>query len=171
MPHYPELSVAVTNNQAVYAEMYSNYVASLVNYSNYPVMFSNSVITTTNLSIYGTNFLTHDGSLKVAISNLVLKAGEFDGSLPEEIKLTLATDSLHGLKPGKYNVTILTSGGQTILTNGIQLVDPDAPPETNKDRLAPQIMAVTPREGLFACDNFPDPQRHQLAGYSVVPGI
>jgi hypothetical protein len=144
-------NVAYQNTRMDYvtkSNEFAECASKLVTYSN---LLANIPIVRTNLTVFGANLLVQDGSSWVAISNIVFGTNYFTTLSDGRIDLTLETNALKGLKPGKYNLTVLTSGGQAVLTNGIQLVDPDAkPPPSNP--VGPGITSVTPHEGYLHID-------------------
>jgi hypothetical protein len=95
----------------------------------------------TTLTIAGSNLYVNDDSLKVAVGGVALAdAASATGPAPPVrmirhdnlLTLTLNPSSLSELKPGKYNVAVVTSGGQMVLSNALAITPRKVIPGPNE---------------------------------------
>ena len=87
------------------------------------------------LTILGQNFVVHDHSLKIAIGGAVLHPPKEEDTRNQSITMDIAIKDL-GLPPGNYDLTIATSGGQTVLPGSVQINYKDL---TDDDSILPPV--------------------------------
>jgi hypothetical protein len=104
------------------------------------------VIDAQEVTIAGANLFVGDESLRVVIGGVALAAATNKTTNPSNsvrmerhdtyVKLALTSNSLAELKPGKYDVAVVTSGGEAVLSNALVITP-------KKNVIGPHDLALT----------------------------
>ena len=105
------------------------------------------------LTIRGQYFAVGDNSLKITIGGILITNAPTTSRDDQLLSFELNTNELESLKPGIYDLTLMTSGGSAVLTNAVQIAATAVPAPIPSD--APIITGVYPKHGfLYAPTEF-----------------